>query len=148
MWLKVKESLISFSTALNFFQLKEKKWFWRRGQLSLSKLLPSLVIHSKKMQNSDNLVSKQLGMSHYSFTHNLQWRQRDDIILLSFQGGPLLFSKFQFIFVWLFRELLSPWTFLEAFIKPRTISWGTRTYQVRLGGDTSLVRDESKKCKS
>lgn len=64
------------------------------------------------------------------------------------QGGPLLFSKFQFIYAWVIRELLSTWTFLEAYVKPRTISWGARTYQVKLGGHTTLMRDDMKKCKS
>ncbi|XP_061173400.1 ceramide glucosyltransferase-like [Saccostrea echinata] len=72
----------------------------------------------------------------------------DYIQLCNIQGGPLLFSKLQYIFVWLFREILSTWTFLEAFIQPRTISWGARTYQVRLGGLVTLMRDDNKKSKS
>lgn len=72
----------------------------------------------------------------------------DYINLRNIQCGPLLFSKFQFIYVWFFREILSTWTFIEAFIQPRTITWGARTYQVRLGGHTTLMRDETKKCKS
>jgi len=59
-----------------------------------------------------------------------------------FQDGPLPFSKVQYLFVWLLREVMAVWVFFEAIVSPRRIKWGKRTYKLSLGGHTQIVDEE------
>jgi ceramide glucosyltransferase len=59
----------------------------------------------------------------------------DDVLVL--QGGPLPFSKFEFLVAWLLRELLSPYVLLNSH-RNRNVTWRNRKYRLKWGG---LVED-------
>lgn len=68
----------------------------------------------------------------------------DYILLKRYQNGPLIFSKWKFVFCWFVTELMRTVTYFEAIWRPQTIFWGTKQFRVRLGGVTEVVRDTDK----
>lgn len=66
-----------------------------------------------------------------------------DVYFISFQNGPLLFSKPEYVLAWIVRELTSTYIFILAVANPHYIKWGARTFRVKLGGLTELVKDKT-----
>ena len=50
-----------------------------------------------------------------------------------FQGGPLPFSKFEFLVAWLLRELLSPYVLFTCH-RNQTVTWRNKKYRLKWGG--------------
>ncbi|XP_059151333.1 ceramide glucosyltransferase-like [Physella acuta] len=78
---------------------------------------------------------------YFFILHVLSWLILDYLQLKSVQNGPLVFSKAQYVIAWIVRELSATYVFLLAVTNPHTIKWGNRTYYVRLGGLTELVKE-------
>ncbi|BFZ01581.1 hypothetical protein BsWGS_04619 [Bradybaena similaris] len=75
--------------------------------------------------------------------HVVSWMVLDYIQLVTVQNGPLLFSKPEYVLAWIVRELTSTYIFILAVANPHYIKWGARTFRVKLGGLTELVKDKT-----
>ncbi|KAL1140206.1 hypothetical protein AAG570_000138 [Ranatra chinensis] len=69
----------------------------------------------------------------FYLVHILVWFFCDWILLSIVQNGTLPFNKFDFVIGWLFREVSSPYLFLNALWNP-TIRWRSRMYRLKWGG--------------
>lgn len=69
----------------------------------------------------------------FFFVHALLWFLLDYILLLVLQGGPVPFSKFEYVTCWLFRELTSISLMVRAHCS-HVLTWRNRRYLLRRGG--------------
>jgi len=69
----------------------------------------------------------------FFFIHLLLWYIMDWILLLVVQNGSLPFNKFEFLIVWLFHEVQTPYVYLCAHLNPQ-IQWRTNSFRLRWGG--------------
>jgi ceramide glucosyltransferase len=63
----------------------------------------------------------------FFFVHILVWFLLDYLLLLVVQGGPLPFSKFEYVLGWVFREATSFYIMLRAHAQ-RHLTWRNRKY--------------------
>jgi len=73
----------------------------------------------------------------FFFVHILVWFMMDWALLLVVQNGSLPFNKFEFLVMWLFREISSPYMFVSAQINP-DIKWRNKSFRVKFGGIAEL----------
>ncbi|XP_060601487.1 ceramide glucosyltransferase-like isoform X1 [Ruditapes philippinarum] len=99
-------------------------------------------IHIVAWLVSDYLLLRMVQVGHSML--NLQTPNKNQGCLFYYKQGSPPFSKIQYLFAWILREILAVWVFFEALVSPRTIKWGKRTYKLSLGGHTEIVSDTSK----
>lgn len=78
----------------------------------------------------------------FFFVHALLWFLLDYILLLVLQGGPVPFSKFEYVTGWLFRELTSISLMIRAHCS-RVLTWRNRRYLLRRGGIGEELKQHS-----
>ncbi|XP_025090290.1 ceramide glucosyltransferase-like [Pomacea canaliculata] len=69
----------------------------------------------------------------YFLLHVLLWFLLDYILFRIVMGGPLPFSKFEFLVAWLLRETLSPYVLFNCH-KNQTVTWRSKKYRLKWGG--------------
>lgn len=74
----------------------------------------------------------------FFLVHILVWFLMDYILISVIQGGPLPFSKFEFLVGWLLNELSYFSLICRAHWDP-TITWRNRRYKIRWGGITTEI---------
>ena len=55
-----------------------------------------------------------------------------------FQNGSLPFNKFEFLMVWMFHEVQTPYVYLMSHLNPH-IQWKTSTFRLKWGGIAESV---------
>lgn len=78
----------------------------------------------------------------FILVHLLIWFLLDYILLLVIQGGPLPFSKFDYVIGWLYREMTSLYLTTKAYASSK-IMWRNRIYLVRRGATGIEVNSRS-----
>jgi len=73
----------------------------------------------------------------FFFVHLLLWFIMDWALLLVVQNDSLPFNKFEFLVMWLFREVSSPYLFVLAQIDP-DIKWRAHSFRLKFGGIAEL----------
>lgn len=79
----------------------------------------------------------------FYLVHILVWFLLDWLLLTIVQNSSLPFNKFDFVVGWLFRELSSPYIFLQALWDP-AIRWRGRTFKLRWGGIAEELKPKVK----
>ncbi|KAK7087963.1 ceramide glucosyltransferase-like [Littorina saxatilis] len=69
----------------------------------------------------------------YFLLHVLLWFLLDYLMFRVVMGGPLPFSKFEFLVAWLLRETLSPYLLLTSH-RNTNVTWRNKKYRLRWGG--------------
>jgi len=75
----------------------------------------------------------------FFFIHLLVWYLMDWILLLVIQNGCLPFNKFEFLIVWLFHEIQTPYVYLMSHLNPN-IEWRTNSFRLKWGGLAEPVK--------
>lgn len=80
----------------------------------------------------------------FFFIHVLLWFIMDWILLLIIQNGSLPFNKFEFLVMWVFHEIQTPYLTFLAQTNP-SIQWQTNHFRLRWGGVAELVHGTTRK---
>ncbi|VBB32575.1 unnamed protein product [Acanthocheilonema viteae] len=79
------------------------------------------------------LPSSPTSVFYYFIFHLIYWISCDYTLIHLVQNGPLPFSFAQFLFIWLYREILSFPTWFCALLNPN-IKWRKGNFRLRWGG--------------
>ena len=82
----------------------------------------------------------------FFFIHLLVWFLMDWILILVIQDGFEPVNKFNFIVIWMFRELTVPYLYILSFLN-KEIKWGSKRFRLKFGGEAELcdeIQEESK----
>jgi ceramide glucosyltransferase len=74
--------------------------------------------------------------------HVLIWFIMDWALLHIVQNGSLPFNKFEFLVMWLYREVSAPYLFVVAQINP-AIQWRSKDFRLRWGGLVEAIEHKS-----
>ena len=75
------------------------------------------------------------------FIHILVWFLMDWVLLLVVQNGTLPFNKFEFLVMWMYREVTLPYLYVISLLH-RDIKWGTKRFRLKFGGIAELNEEE------
>ena len=75
----------------------------------------------------------------FFFIHLLQWFLLDWVLLLVVQNGELPFNKFEFLVMWMYREITAPYLYANAIAHPE-IKWRTNSFRIKFGGIAEITR--------
>jgi len=75
----------------------------------------------------------------FFFIHILLWFIMDWILLIIVQNGSLPFNKFEFLVMWIFREMQTPYLYVLAQVSPN-IQWGANYFRLKWGGVAELLK--------
>lgn len=106
-----------------------------------SAMLPTLIILEPMSECIVMGVAASLAVQYlfdfsamgYFLLHVLLWFILDYLMFRIVMGGPLPFSKFEFLVAWLLRELLSPYMLFSCH-RNRTVTWRNKKYRLKWGG--------------
>ena len=76
----------------------------------------------------------------FFFLHLLIWFLMDWILLLVIQNGEWPYNKFDFLVIWVFRELTLPYLYVTSFISP-DIKWGSKRFRLKFGGLAEVLEE-------
>lgn len=80
----------------------------------------------------------------FFLVHVLVWFLMDWTLLHIVQNGSLPFNKFEFLVMWVFREVSAPYLFLVAVLSP-DIRWRTKDFRLRWGGIAEPIERNDRK---
>ena len=76
----------------------------------------------------------------FFFIHLLIWFLMDWILLLVIQNGEWPFNKFDFLVIWVYRELTVPYLYITSFLSP-DIKWGSKRFRLKFGGVAEVLKE-------
>ena len=76
----------------------------------------------------------------FFFIHLLVWFLMDWILLLVIQNGEWPYNKFDFLVIWVYRELTVPYLYVTSFLSP-DIKWGSKRFRLKFGGVAEVLKE-------
>ena len=78
----------------------------------------------------------------FYLVHVLCWFLSDWLMIHIVQNGALPFNKFEFVVMWLFREVCAPYIMMHAILNP-AIRWRNLEFRLKWGGKAEALNIKS-----